>query len=145
MKIYLIRHGAALNDELVTGGKRQAFRAGSVLKELGFKREEVMLVSSPRPRAFQSAEIIREVCGLGEIQLADWLDARHFSDFIRGLMGCLADSKDLNAIILVGHAPHFEELLLGYFPERILFESGDVYEIEVESGTARKLGKEKEI
>ena len=115
MIIYLLRHGDAgdprpQNDdarELTDKGRRRLHNAAALWRRLRVAPEVV--ISSPLPRAHQTAELL--VSGLGlPLQIAvddrlrpgaDWAD----------LAAAMADHGPADRVAMVGHDPDFSDAL----------------------------------
>jgi phosphohistidine phosphatase len=85
-------------------GRKQAGRLGRFLREVRF--EPGIVVSSPKVRAAETAEIVAENLGV-EVRLDDRL-AGGFS--LADLPRLLEDLKTPARLVLVGHDPDFSEL-----------------------------------
>jgi phosphohistidine phosphatase len=124
--IYMLRHAHAGDPAKWSGqdaerplsarGRDQARRLGRFLADRGLSFDTI--VSSPKKRARQTAELFADAFGIGvaiDDRLGGPLDAEMLSDVIEGAGG--------TSIVLVGHDPDFSELcgLLtgsGYLPMR---------------------------
>jgi phosphohistidine phosphatase len=98
-------HGPDDDRPLSSKGRGQAERLGALLAAVGFTTEAI--VTSPRVRARQTAEIVADRLGLRpttDDRLADGLSLGAFERV-------LSDAGDPGSIILVGHDPDFSELL----------------------------------
>src|SRR2546423_13462092 len=77
MKLYFLRHAEAVEgpddaDRLLSPrGKRQAREVGRFLKRAAVEFDAAY--SSPLVRARQTAEIVLEICGAGELESAEAL------------------------------------------------------------------------
>ena len=109
MKCYLLRHGLAADPErwegsdaerpLTREGKARMVREAKTIAALSLKIDAI--VSSPLLRARQTAEIVGAQLGMAVVA-----DARLGIGFdLRALCGILADRRDADAILLVGHEP----------------------------------------
>jgi phosphohistidine phosphatase len=139
MKIYLVRHGAAYANEedperhLNNDGLNQCHLTGRALKRLDIRFD--LIVSSPKVRARQTAEIIAEEVGYSgkEIKITETLqpttDPKDTISFLNNL-------TDMKRVLLAGHLPLLENLaseLLNKSSEISLhFETGTVCLIEIE-------------
>ena len=109
MKLYFLRHGLAdwpewdkPDDErpLTEDGKREMYRIAQFLRELNVAPSVVL--SSPLPRAWQTAEIAADAIGVKlreEPALAPGFTATKLRALLKGAKG--AD------VMLVGHEPDF--------------------------------------
>jgi len=111
----LVRHAHAGDPERWSGpdaarplsdkGRRQADRLGRYLQRLGDKPE--IVISSPKVRALQTAEIVAGVVGIPvttDPRLGEPLD-------LEVVDSVLTDAGDPERPLLVGHDPDFSELL----------------------------------
>ena len=104
--IFLVRHGAAednhpLGDEArgLTRAGREAFRA--LAEEIGPELAIHGIVSSPLVRAVQTAEILAQACGVGDVRIDAALIADHAT-----VAGITALAQHLGpGWALVGHNP----------------------------------------
>lgn len=136
MFLILMRHGEAEpkkpgvpDDErsLTQDGRTQVAK---VAKILGLKPKYI--VSSPLKRALETAEIIAEILGVGEVFERNELLPEYFDlDNLKYLLNTMSlDDKDV--ILLVGHSPSFEDViqdLLGGF--RIYLSPGALVCLEI--------------
>jgi phosphohistidine phosphatase len=124
--IYLLRHAHAGDPARWSGddaerplsarGREQARRLGRFLAERALMFDTI--VSSPKKRARQTAELFADAFGVGvaiDDRLGGPLDVDLLSDVIEGAGG--------TSIVLVGHDPDFSELCgsltgSGYLPLR---------------------------
>ena len=114
VEIHLLRHAHAGDPEAWNGpdearplspkGRSQSERMGAFLRSVGFQPDAI--VSSPKVRAFQTAEIVAAELGL-KVTIDDRL-AEGFG--LAALASLLADSA-LRRPLLVGHDPDFTELV----------------------------------
>ncbi len=124
MEIYLVRHGDAYTKEedperhLNNDGLNQSHLTGKALKRLDIMFDSI--VSSPKARARQTAEIIAEEAGYSnrEITITETLqpiaDPKDTISFLNGL-------TDIKRVLLAGHLP-----LLGNLASEILIKSSDI-------------------
>ncbi len=114
-ELYLLRHAHAGDPAKWTGldfdrplsarGRDQADRLGRHLKAIGFAPD--VIVSSPRIRALQTAEIVADRLNLAvrvDSALADPLSAGSIEQI-------LTEAGDPLRPVLVGHDPDFSELV----------------------------------
>jgi phosphohistidine phosphatase len=111
MKIYFLRHGQAdwpdwqgADDErpLTKKGKKEMKRVAEYLSE--HEIEPTVLLSSPLPRAAETAEIVGDELGIqvaAESTLAPGFDSAKLADLLKHYAG-----QDL---MLVGHEPSLSE------------------------------------
>lgn len=113
-QLYLLRHADAGDPEAWTGaddvrplsakGEKQARRLGEFLAERGF--EPGAIVTSPKTRARQTAQIVADSLGL-EIAIDDRLAGGLDAVAIEAI---LFDAGDPERPLLVGHDPDFSDL-----------------------------------
>jgi phosphohistidine phosphatase len=137
-QLWLLRHGEAVpheskpdfERELTPRGERQSVAAGEALARLGL--EFSACYTSPLLRAAQTAELAcaalnvepdeREPVGKG-------FDAGVVSEL-------LAEHGDGERILVVGHNPSFEQVVLDLTGARVDFKKGGVAGIRVGAGRA---------
>jgi phosphohistidine phosphatase len=135
-QLWLLRHGEAVPHEskpdferdLTPRGERQSAAAGEALARLGL--EFAACYTSPLVRAVETAELAckslnvtperREPVGKG-------FDV----DVVRDL---LAEHGDEEKILVVGHNPSFEQVVLDLTGARIEFKKGGVAAVRVSVG-----------
>ncbi len=132
MEIYLVRHGAAFIKEedperhLNNDGLKQCHLAGKALKRLDIKFD--LIVSSPKIRARQTAEIISEEVNYSkkEIKITETLqptsDPKDTISFLNDLTG-------IKRVVLAGHLP-----LLGNLVSELLSKSSE-FSFHFDTGT----------
>lgn len=114
--LYLLRHGPAYphgapefaEDErpLTPKGRRKVRRAASGLDVLKLGLERI--VSSPLPRARETAEIVAEAVGLGDrVELDEALRADRTAEEVRGWL----ESRPERRLMIVGHDPWISDLV----------------------------------
>ena len=126
LELYLLRHAHAGNPAAWDGpdsqrplsqkGRRQAERLGSFLADRAFAPDAI--VSSPKLRARQTAEIVADALGLpvsGDERLASGFDLDALTALAEGVGG--------TSMVLVGHDPDFSDVAAaltgaGYLPLR---------------------------
>jgi phosphohistidine phosphatase len=115
MLLHLLRHAHAGDPEgwqgpdaarpLSDKGRAQAERLGSFLADIAFRTDAI--ITSPKVRAAQTAEIVAGHLGVAvteDERLAGALD-------LERIEAVLADARDPERPVLVGHDPDFSELL----------------------------------
>ncbi len=139
MEIYLVRHGAAYTKEedperhLNNDGVNQCHLTGRALKRLDITFD--LIVSSPKVRARQTAEIIAEEVDYSkqEIKTTETLEPTALP---RDTLSYLNDFAGIKRVMLAGHLP-----LLGHLASELLsntsqislnFEPGAVCKINIE-------------
>ncbi|MDP9482722.1 MAG: histidine phosphatase family protein [Chloroflexota bacterium] len=98
-------HGPDEDRPLSSKGRGQAERLGALLAAVGFKTD--VIVTSPKVRASQTAELVAHRLGLRprvDDRLGDPLS-------LTALERVLSKAGDPGSIVLVGHDPDFSELL----------------------------------
>jgi len=133
MEIYLVRHGAAYTKEedperhLNNDGVNQALKRLDITFDL--------IVSSPKVRARQTAEIIAEEVDYSkqEIKTTETLEPTALP---KDTISYLNDFKGTKRLLLAGHLPllgHLaSELLSNTTPISLNFETGAVCQINIE-------------
>ncbi len=144
MEIYLVRHGSAHMEEddperhLNNDGINQCHLTGKALKRLGIIFD--LIVSSPKVRARQTAEIIAEEVDYSskEIMISELLkpstDPKETISFLNNL-------TEKKKVLLAGHLPLLGNLALELLSKpsggSFHFETGTVCLIEVELPISR--------
>ncbi|MBT6051533.1 MAG: phosphohistidine phosphatase SixA [Candidatus Scalindua sp.] len=124
MEIYLVRHGAAYEKEedperhLNNDGVNQCNLTGQALKRLGVQLD--LIVSSPKARARQTAEIIAKEVGYlrEEIKITESLEPTAFPI---DTISYLNDVTGVERIMLAGHLP-----LLGHLASELLVNAPQI-------------------
>ncbi len=124
MEIYLIRHGAAYTKEedaerqLNNDGVNQCHLTGRALKRLDIKFD--LIVSSPKVRARQTAEIIADEVGFSKkaIKTAEALEPTALP---RETLSYINDFAGTKRIMLAGHLP-----LLSYLASELLSSTTEI-------------------
>jgi len=139
MEIYLVRHGAAHTKEddperhLNKDGLDQCHMSGRALKRLEIKFD--LVISSPKVRARQTAEIIADEVGYpkDEIKVTETLEPMASP---KDTISYLNNFTEKNSIMLAGHLPLLgnlaSELLSKSTQISLYFESGAVCQIDVD-------------
>ncbi len=139
MEIYLVRHGAAHIKEddperhLNKEGLDQCHLSGRALRILDIKFD--LVISSPKVRAHQTAEIIAEEAGYpkDEIKVTETLEPTASP---KDTVSYLNNFTEKNKIMLAGHLPLLEnlasELLCNDSQISFYFEAGAVCQIDVD-------------
>jgi phosphohistidine phosphatase len=124
MEIYLVRHGAAYTKEddperhLNKNGLDQCHMSGMALRRLDIKFD--LVISSPKARARQTAEIIADEVGYpkDEIKVTETLEPTASP---KDTTSYLNNFTEKNNIMLAGHLP-----LLGNLASELLSESAQI-------------------
>jgi phosphohistidine phosphatase len=115
-ELWLLRHAKAdrsLNIEdfdrpLKKKGKRAALKVGTWMKEQGLIPE--LVISSPAQRAIATAQIVCRAIGLSDSLLSQ--DKRIYAEGFERLKEVLTASGSTKKLLLVGHNPELEDLLI---------------------------------
>ena len=139
MDIYLVRHGAAHTKEddperhLNKDGLDQCHLSGRALRRLDIKFD--LVISSPKVRASQTAEIIAKEVGYpkDEIKITETLEPTASP---KDTISYLNNFTEKNKIMLTGHLPLLgnlaSELLSKNSQISLYFEAGAVCQIGVD-------------
>jgi phosphohistidine phosphatase len=135
-QLWLLRHGEAVphaskpdfDRELTARGERQSTAAGEALARLGV--EFAACYTSPLVRARQTAEMACELLNV-EPEETDALGKGFDADAAREL---LAAHEGDERILVVGHNPSFEQVVLDLTGARVDFKKGGVAAIQVSGG-----------
>jgi phosphohistidine phosphatase len=132
-QLWLLRHGEAVpheskpdfDRELTARGERQAVAAGEALARLGL--ELAACYTSPLVRARETAELAcRELNVTPEER--DSLGKGFDLDAVREL---LAEHGDDERVLIVGHNPSFEQVVLDLTGARVDFKKGGVAAVRI--------------
>ncbi|OGN03217.1 MAG: hypothetical protein A2651_02310 [Candidatus Yanofskybacteria bacterium RIFCSPHIGHO2_01_FULL_42_12] len=137
MRIFLVRHGDAMGG-LMDFGRGQISRTADFFKSLGLDASKTVLLTSQLPRAVETAEIIRQTLGLGEVLPKSWLRCGTSENTATSLAQFAVDNADFTAVIAVSHMPEIENLL-GKLGFNGAAGNGSVHEIEFQSRTVARL------
>ena len=119
MRIYVVRHGAAIDREdpkcpkeaeryLTREGIDKTKEVGRGLARLGMKAD--LLMSSPYVRALQTAEIFADELGYGKQKIRQTNLLLPSADAAL-LFRELAKEKDSSEIFLFGHGPQVDDMI----------------------------------
>lgn len=134
MKLYILRHGKAdwpnwdqPDDErpLTKEGKKEMRQMAKILRAL--KVKPVLVLSSPLPRAWQTAEIAAEDLGL-KLRRESGL-GKGFSVAKLRKMIDRADGKDL---MIVGHEPDFSAVIYALTGGDVKLAKGAIARIDID-------------
>lgn len=140
MEIYLMQHGEAYTEDqdpersLTPRGEDQIRSSGKALKKLGVDVD--LIVSSPKKRARQTAEIVAGELGYSKegITATEALEPLAPAD---DAIGYLSRFGDKGKMLLAGHLPSLGEIASNLMSEgtcvSIHFEMGGVCRIDVEA------------
>jgi phosphohistidine phosphatase len=135
-QLWLLRHGEAVpheskadfERELTARGERQSVAAGEALARLGV--EFAACYTSPLVRARQTAELACERLSVRP-EDREVLGKQFDVDDVRELLaGHEADER----ILIVGHNPTFEQVVLDLTGARVDFKKGGVAAIRLSAG-----------
>ena len=152
MKLYLVRHGIAVDHdapgiisdtarELTAEGVEKMRRNARALRRLGMEVNQIW--TSPLLRARQTAEILSEELGQNTaVQTVKSLEPNgHFEE----LLGRLSEQSRLRAVALVGHEPFLGEftsfLIGGPRNLSIPFKKGGAACVEIDEFVAPLQGR----
>lgn len=142
MKLYFLRHGKAdwpdwdkPDDErpLTKEGKREMRRVAEFLGELAFS--PAVILSSPLPRALQTAEIVAETLRLPlreDAALGKGFDATK----LRGLIKRNPDGD----LMIVGHEPAFSTVIEALTGGRVKLRKGGIARVDLDDASAAPKG-----
>jgi phosphohistidine phosphatase len=140
-QLWLLRHGEAVphdskpdfDRELTARGERQSAAAGEALARLGV--EFSACYTSPLVRAAGTAALACEQLNVSP-ESYDPLGKDFDVDAVREL---LAAHDDGNRVLVVGHNPSFEQVVLDLTGARVDFKKGGVAAVRVRSGRGELL------
>jgi len=139
--LWLLRHGEAVpheskpdfERELTARGERQSVAAGEALARLGV--ELAGCYTSPLVRARQTAEL---ACKPLNVTPED-RDALGKEFDVETVLELLAEHGEGDKILLVGHNPSFEQVVLDLTGARIDFKKGGVAAVRMSGGRGELL------
>jgi phosphohistidine phosphatase len=139
--LWLLRHGEAVpheskpdfERELTARGERQSVAAGEALARLGV--ELAGCYTSPLVRARQTAEL---ACKPLNVTPED-RDALGKEFDVETVLELLAEHGEGEKILLVGHNPSFEQVVLDLTGARIDFKKGGVAAVRMSGGRGELL------
>lgn len=140
MKLYFLRHGKAdwpdwdkPDDErpLTKEGKREMRRMTGCLREL--KVAPSVILSSPLPRAFQTAEIAAKSL---RIELRE--EAALKPGFRAAKLWPLLGRAKGSDLMLVGHEPDFSAVIRTLTGGEIALKKGGLARVDLDSATAKR-------
>jgi len=140
-QLWLLRHGEAVpheskpdfERELTPRGRRQSVAAGQALARLGL--EFAACYTSPLLRALGTAELACAELNVAPEQ-RDALGKDFDVDVVNEL---LAGHEDGERVLLVGHNPSFEQVVLDLTGARVDFKKGGVAAVRVGVGRSELL------
>jgi phosphohistidine phosphatase len=134
MKVYFLRHGEAdwpewdrSDDErpLTKKGKKEMQRVAEFLAD--HEVDPAVLLSSPLPRAFQTAEIVAERMGMRvseEPALAPGFDAKKLAALLKKYAG--------QDVMIVGHEPSFSGAIAALTGGQVRLAKAAVARVDVD-------------
>jgi phosphohistidine phosphatase len=140
MEIYLMQHGEAYSEDrdpersLTPEGEEQIHSSGKALKKLGVDVD--LMVSSPKKRARQTAEIVAGELGYSKkgIEITETLEPLAPSE---DLIAYLRRFGERRKVLLAGHLPSLGKIASGLVSEggdvSVQFEMGGLCRIDVEA------------
>jgi phosphohistidine phosphatase len=140
MEIYLMQHGEAYSEDqdpersLSPNGEEQIRSTGKALKKLGVDVD--LMVSSPKKRARQTAEIVAGQLGYSKegIEVTETLEPLAPSE---DLIAYLRRFGDRRKVLLAGHLPSLGKIAANLVSEKgdvsVRFEMGGVCRIDAEA------------
>ena len=140
-QLWLLRHGEAVpheskedfDRELTPRGERQSVAAGEALARLGL--EFAACYTSPLVRAAATAEL-----ACGKLNVApEQREAIGKGFDMDTVLELLAEHEDGTRILVVGHNPSFEQVVLDLTGGRMDFKKGGVAGIRVTAGRGELL------
>ena len=140
-QLWLLRHGEAVpheskpdfERELTARGERQSVAAGEALARLGL--EFAACYTSPLVRAADTAELACKPLNVTP-EARDAVGKGFDLDTVRDL---LAEHGDGERILVVGHNPSFEQVVLDLTGARVDFKKGGVAAVRVSAGSGELL------
>ena len=140
-QVWLLRHGEAVphdskddfERELTARGERQSVAAGEALARLGL--EFAACYTSPLLRALGTAELACQPLSVAPEQ-RDAVGKGFDVDVVHEL---LAENEDGSRILVVGHNPSFEQVVLDLTGARVDFKKGGVAALRVRAGRGELL------
>lgn len=136
MELILIRHGKAQKRgsvfpdrkrKLVTKGINQLNQDIPYLNHHLKSRKKIYLWSSSILRAMETAEIIKNICGINEIVVQDFIGLGDFD----GLSRKLKQMNEASTVIIVGHEPDLSEWTCKITKNNVAFKKGAAALIEI--------------
>jgi phosphohistidine phosphatase len=132
-QLWLLRHGEAVpheskpdfDRELTARGERQAVAAGEALARLGL--EFAACYTSPLVRARDTAALACKPLNVTPEERA--VLGKEFD--VEALLELLAENGDEDRVLVVGHNPAFEQVVLDLTGGRIDFKKGSVAAIKL--------------
>ena len=138
MKLFLLRHGKAEDHhsegdaarQLVEKGRGQAARAAALIRKL--ELEPSIVLTSPRVRCVQTAEVFCEEAGISAPVVQPWLDC---GMSVHEALHELTAFQEFSSVMLVGHEPDlsgFVQGVLGVASGMVEVKKGALVLLEVD-------------
>lgn len=136
MDLLFVRHGKAQKRgtvavdrerKLVPRGIAQLKEDSPHLAEYLKGREKIYLWSSRMMRAMETAEIIKGICEIGQIDYRDFIETGDFCELEQSLKQMEEDST----IIIVGHEPDLSEWTHLISKKTICFKKGSAISFNI--------------
>ena len=137
MKLYFLRHGDAdwpdwdkpdSQRPLTTEGKKEMRKIAVFFRKCGFEVDAIL--SSPLPRAAQTAQFMADELGIGvqeEPSLAPGFD--------KPLLAKLLAAHPHDKLLLVGHEPDFSELIESLTGGSVKMSKGGLARVDLHPGS----------
>ncbi len=135
MELYLVRHGVAANRSewqgndidrpLTQEGREEMQRVAAGIAKMGLALDAIL--TSPYPRASETAEIIAKKLGMTDKLAQD--DRLEYGFGRKKLRKILSDHGDAQALMLVGHEPDFSQLIGKLTGGRVVIDKGGMAHI----------------
>ena len=131
MRLYFLRHGIAedaapgqtdASRKLTDNGRAKMRQQAEYLRGLNLKLDAVF--SSPYPRAFETAQIVQQVCAFPDV-----IEDRRISSGTFGLgvvQAILAENPTLSNVLFVGHEPDLSGIVEHLCGEMIDMKKGSL-------------------
>lgn len=139
MRIVLLRHGKAVNNEVMPDKDRYLTDTGKLeLKQTlpyladTLKSAEWEIWSSPLVRAKKTAEILLKSMKNTPLKIKDFVEKGSFEDLVLALQKTGAKN-----VVIVGHQPHLSDWVNQLTGEVIDFRKGSAAEVEVPEDNPR--------
>lgn len=133
MRIILLRHGKAVNDEIMPDGDRYLTDDGKEELKLTLpflsdflKGSDWEIWSSGLLRARKTAEILSKCMKNTEVQVKAFVEDGSFPELIEAL-----SSTEAENVVIVGHQPHLSDWVNRITGETVSFKKGAAAEVEV--------------
>ena len=141
MRLYLVRHGIAVDDARVDASRPLTNKGRKRLRKTAHAlRERIdLILTSPLVRAVQSAEILAAEVQHGEVLVLEELTPDHPIEALLRAVAKVAGKRP--SVALVGHDPQLSgavAALSGVEPAQVEFPKGAIVRFDVDDAAARK-------